>query len=157
MPKQLAARPPLDATAERHVRKLAHSVHAPADWIRHAQMVARSWEGRRTRQIAEALACHPQTVRDHLRACTARGVDGRGMKAGAGRQPRLREPERSTLLALVTLPPLGKPPYELTGELQAPDPRGRARMDAGYADRCRPRTGHARARTGTHGARTVGS
>ena len=37
MPKHLTARPPLDATEERHVRKLAHSMHAPADWIFHAQ------------------------------------------------------------------------------------------------------------------------
>ena len=47
MPKHLAARPPLDATEERQVRKLAHSVHAPADWIFHAKMIVRSWEGQR--------------------------------------------------------------------------------------------------------------
>src|SRR5262249_45264361 len=31
---------------------------------------------------------------------------------------------RSTLLHLVQLPPPGKPTYELTGELMAPDPQG---------------------------------
>jgi hypothetical protein len=40
MPKHLAARPPLDATEERPVRKIAHSYHAPADWALHAQMIA---------------------------------------------------------------------------------------------------------------------
>ncbi len=124
MPKHLAARPPLDALEERQVRKLAHSVHAPADWIRHAQMVARSWDGLRTRQIADALGRHPQTVRDHLRAFNQRGVDGLGMQPGAGRKPRLTEQERSTILALVKLPPPGKPTYELTGELAAPNPAG---------------------------------
>jgi len=52
MPKHLAARPPLDTLEERHVRKLTHSTHAPADWIVHAKIVARSWDGLRTRQIA---------------------------------------------------------------------------------------------------------
>lgn len=121
MPKHLAARPPLDGREERQVRKLAHSVHAPADWILHAQMVGRSWDGLRTRLIADELACHPQTVRDHLHAFNERGVDGLGMKPGVGRKPRLTEQERSTLLALVKLPPPGKPTYELTGELAAPD------------------------------------
>jgi transposase len=85
-------------------------------------MVAHSWDGRRTRQIAEALGCHPQTVRERLRAFNERGLDGLGMKPGAGRQPRLTEVERSTILALVKRPPPGKPTYELTGALEAPDP-----------------------------------
>jgi transposase len=124
MPKHLAARPPRDALEERQVRKLAQSVHAPADWIQHAQMVVCSWDGLRTRPIAEALGYHPQTVRDHLRAFTERGVDGLGMKPGSGRKPRLTEQERSVILALVKLPPPGRPTYELTGELAAPDPEG---------------------------------
>lgn len=53
MPKHLTARPPQDATEERKVRKLTRSLHAPADWIFHAQIVAHSWDGLRTRQIAE--------------------------------------------------------------------------------------------------------
>jgi transposase len=120
----VTARPPVDATEERQVRKLAHSSHAPADWILHAKMVARSWDGRRTRQIAEELGCHPQTVRDHLHAFNERGVGGLGMKPGSGRKPRLKEPECSAILALVQLPPPGKPTYEVTGELAAPDPDG---------------------------------
>ena len=122
MPKHLTARPALDALEDRQVRKLAHSAHAPADWIVHAQMVARSWDGLRTRQIAEALGCHSQTVRDRLHAFNERGLDGLGMKPGSGRKPRLTQLERSTVLALVKLPPPGKPTDELTGELDAPDP-----------------------------------
>ena len=46
------------------------------------------------------------------------------MKPGSGRKARLTEEERSAILALVKLPPPGKPTYELTGELAAPDPDG---------------------------------
>jgi transposase len=122
MPKHITARPPLDAREEQQVRKLTHSVHAPADWIVHATIVARSWDGLRTRQIAEELGCHPETVRHRLQAFNARGLDGLGMLPGAGRKPRLTQLERSTILALVKLPPPGKPTYALTGELAAPDP-----------------------------------
>jgi hypothetical protein len=48
MPKLLRARPPFNAVEERRVRKLAGSRHAPGDWIRRAQMIARSWDGLRT-------------------------------------------------------------------------------------------------------------
>ena len=142
MPKHLAARPPLDAAEERHVRKLAHSAHAPADWIVHAKLVARSWDRLRTRQIAEELDCHPQTVRDRLHAFNDRGVDGLGIKPGSGRKPRLTQLERSTILALVKRPPPGKPTYERTGERAAPDPQAerRARVDPGYVDGGRPGT-----------------
>ena len=66
MPKHLTARPPVDATEERHVRKLTHSVHAPADWIFHAKIVAHSWDGLRTRQIAEVLGCPVNTVKTRM-------------------------------------------------------------------------------------------
>lgn len=122
MPTHLSARLPLDAGEERQIRKLAHSMHAPADWIFHAKLVARSWDGLRTRQIAEELGCNRQTVRERLHAFNERGVDGLGIKPGAGRRPRLTQLERSTILALVKSPPPGKPTYELTGELEAPDP-----------------------------------
>ena len=123
MPTHLAARSPLDTREDRYVRKLIHRTHAPADWILHAKIVARSWDGLRTRQIAEDLGCHPQTVRERLHAFNERGLDGLGMQPGSGRKPRLTEAERSTILALVKLPPAGKPTYELTGELAAPDPQ----------------------------------
>ena len=124
MPKYLTARPPLDATEERHVRKLTHSVHAPADWIFHAKMVALSWDGLWTRQIAEALGCHPQTVRERLQAFNERGFEGLGMKPGGGRKSRLTEHERSTILYLIHFPPPGQPTYEPTGELHVDDPKG---------------------------------
>jgi len=122
MPKHLTARPPLDTNEERHLRKLARSALAPADWIVHAKLVARSWDGLRTRQIAAELHCHPQTVRERVHAFNDRGLDGLGMKSSSGRKPRLTNLERSTILALVKRPPPGKPTYELTGELAAPDP-----------------------------------
>ena len=126
MPKHLAARPPLDALEEQHVRKLTRSVHAPADWVFHAHMVARSWDGLPTQQIAGELHCHPQTVRERLHAFNAHGLDGLGMQPGSGRRPRLTQRERSTILALVKLPPPGKPTYEVTGELTTPDPEADA-------------------------------
>jgi transposase len=124
MPKHLSARPPVDATEAGHVRKLTHSVQAPADWIFHAKIVVHSWDGLRTRQIAEALGCHPQTVRERLQAFNARGFDGLGMKPGGGRKPRLTERERSTILSLIHFPPPGQPTYEPTGELHVDDPQG---------------------------------
>lgn len=124
MPKHLTARPAADAAEERKVRKLSHSVHAPADWIFHAQIVAHSWDGLRTRQIAEVLGCHPQTVRERLQAFNERGFDGLGMQPGGGRKPRLTQQERSTVLALAQFPPPGKPTYEPTGELHVDDPQG---------------------------------
>ena len=68
MPRYLSARPPADQGEARQVRQLAHSRHAPADWIVHAKMVVRSWEGQRTREMAQALGRHPQT---HRRCATA--------------------------------------------------------------------------------------
>ena len=127
MPTHLAARSPLDTREERSVRKLIHRTHAPADWIMHAKIVAHSWDGLRTRQIAEELGCHPQTVRERLHAFNERGLEGLGMKPGSGRRPRLTQRERSTILARVKLPPAGKPTYALTGDLAgdlaAPDPK----------------------------------
>ena len=76
MPKHLAARPAIDATEARQVRKLAHSAHAPADWIFHAQLVVRSWDGLRTRQIAEELGCHRLRVAAQLLSDLARPAAG---------------------------------------------------------------------------------
>src|SRR5260221_14519797 len=110
MPKLLQARPALDAREAHQVRKLATSTHAPADWILHAKMIVRSWEGQRTRGIATALQCHPQTVRERLQAFNARGLEGLGMRPGSGRKPGLGEAERSARIALARTPPPGKLP-----------------------------------------------
>ena len=108
LPKLLAARPPLDAEEERQVRRLARSHHAPADWVVHARMIARRWDGLRTRVIAQELDCHPQTVRERWHAFNERGLDGLGMKPGSGRKPRLTAAERSAVIALVASPPPGR-------------------------------------------------
>jgi transposase len=108
MPTLLAARPPLDAAEERQVRRLARSQHAPADWVLHAKMIVRSWDGLRTRVIAQELGCHAQTVRERFSAFNERGLDGLGMKPGSGRKPRLSQAERSAVIALVASPPPGR-------------------------------------------------
>jgi transposase len=108
MPTLLYARPPLDEREDRQVRKLAHSAHAPADWVWHARMIARSWDGWRTSVIATALGCHMQTVRERLHAFNERGLDGLGLKPGGGRPPRITEAERSAVIALVASPPPGR-------------------------------------------------
>ena len=121
MPKLLAARPPLDAAEAAQVRRLARSLHAPADWVLHARMVARSWDGLRTRVIAEELDCHAQTVRERFQAFNERGLDGLGMKPGSGRKPRLSEAERSAVIALVGKPPPGRLVRYPDGSLEPAD------------------------------------
>ncbi len=125
MPKLLHARLPRDQTEQHQVRKLATSRHAPADWVWHAQMVARSWEGARTRTIASELGCHVQTVRERLQAFNARGRDGLGMPPGRGRTPRLSEAERSAIMARARTTPPGKlVPEPDSGELPAREEEG---------------------------------
>src|SRR4051795_6113758 len=87
MPKLLFARPPVDAVEERKIRKLAGARHAPADWIRRAQIIALSWNGLRVPAIAEALGCSPKAVRYRLARFAADGLDGLGDPPGAGRHP----------------------------------------------------------------------
>ena len=108
MPKLLAARPPLDTAEDCQVRRLARSHHAPADWVWHARMIVRSWDGLRTRAIAEELGCHLQTVRERFHAFNEGGLDGLGMRPGSGRKPRLTEAERSAVIALAANPPPGR-------------------------------------------------
>ena len=126
MPKLLQARPPLDATEERQVRKLAGSRHAPGDWIRRARMIARSWDGLRTGAIAAELGRHAETVRERLTRFNAEGVDGLGDRPGAGRKPRLTEPERSMLVALARSIPPGRPVQRPDGTLTPDDARPEA-------------------------------
>jgi hypothetical protein len=84
MPKILRARAAQDEREDRWVRKLAASRHGPADWILHAQMVVRSWDGQRVEAIAQELGCSPQTVRRRLH----RGLSGE--HRGIGRSPQSR-------------------------------------------------------------------
>lgn len=125
MPKLLHARPPVDETERRLVCKLATSRHAPSDWVWHAKMITRSWDGARTSTIAAEVGSHPQTVRERLQAFNERGVDGLGIKPGGGRRPRLVEAERSAIIALARSTPPGKlVPEPDSGELLAADEQG---------------------------------
>ena len=108
MPKLLHARPPQDTVEARQIRKLAGSRHAPGDWIQRAQLIARSWDGLHTTQIAAELHCHAATVREKLMRFNAQGLDGLGDRPGGGRQPRRTEAERSAIIALVAGPPPGR-------------------------------------------------
>src|SRR3954468_99230 len=126
MPKLLFARPPLDAVEERKVRRLAGARHAPADWIRRAQMVALSWDGVRVPAIAAALGCSPKAVRERLARFAAEGLDGLGDRPGAGRKPRIGQAERSQLIALARSTPPGRLVRNDAGELSAADPDGPA-------------------------------
>src|ERR1700730_8983752 len=72
------------------------------------RLVVESWAGKTPREIAITLSCHPRTVRIHLNRFNAQGINGLGMREGAGRRPRLTELERSRILALVKQSPPGK-------------------------------------------------
>jgi transposase len=126
MPKLLHARPPKDPAEERTVRRLARSRHAPGDWIQRARMIARSWDGLRTTQIAVELGCHPQTVRERLARFAAEGVDGLADRPGGGRPPRLTEHERSQLVALARSTPPGRLRRKADGTLAAAQERAPA-------------------------------
>ncbi len=107
MPKLLHARPAKDADEEAKVRHLAQSRLAPAALSQRVRMIVRSWDGLRTRIIAEELRCHPQTVREHILRFNAEGVAGFLDRPGSGRRPRLAEADRSTIISLVNSPPSG--------------------------------------------------
>jgi hypothetical protein len=72
------------------------------------RLVGESWAGKTPEELAATLHFHPKTVRIHLVRFNAEGISGLGMRQGAGRKPRLTERERSRILALVKLPPLGQ-------------------------------------------------
>jgi hypothetical protein len=86
MPKILQVRAAQDKQEERLVRKLAGSRHGPADWIAHARMVARSWDGEQVEAIAQEVGCSPQTVRRRLHRA------GCGGHRGSGRSTQSRTP-----------------------------------------------------------------
>jgi transposase len=121
MPKLLRARAPQDTAEEQKVRKLANSRHAPGDWIMRARMIARSWDGLRTTQIASELRCHPQTVRERIHRFNEEGLDGLGDRPGAGRKRRITETERSLIISLVGTDPPGRLVRGAGGELEASD------------------------------------
>jgi transposase len=71
-------------------------------------MVAHSWDGLPTIQIAQRLGCHPQTVRERLHRFNAEGVDGLGDRPGPGRPRRISETERGRIIALARSQPPGR-------------------------------------------------
>jgi transposase len=126
MPKILRARVAQDAKEERQVRKLASSRHGPADWILHARMVARSWDGQRVEAIAKELHCSAQTVRRRLHRFDVEGIEGLGDRPKAGRPRRLTAVDDSKIIALVSQPPPGRLVTQRDGTMVARDEQGSA-------------------------------
>jgi transposase len=126
MPKILRVRAPHDEKEEKQVRQLAASRHGPADWLLHARMVARSWDGERVEAIAQELHCHPQTVRRRLHRFDAEGIEGLGDRSKAGRPRRLTVEDDSRLIALVRQAPPGRLVTQRDGTMVARDEQGSA-------------------------------
>lgn len=77
MPKNLRARPTQDEQEARSVRQRAASRHGPADWIQHATIVVRSWEGARVETRAAERHGSVLTLRRRLSCCDTEGFEGR--------------------------------------------------------------------------------
>ncbi len=126
MPKSLRVRAPHDEKEEKQVRKLAASRHGPADWILHARIVARSWDGERVEAIAQELQCNPQTVRRRLHRFDVEGIEGLGDRPKPGRPRRLTAEDDSKLIALTRQAPPGRLVTQEDGTLVARDEQGSA-------------------------------
>jgi transposase len=124
MPKFVRARPPLDDSESRKIRRLAGARHAPADWSERARIVALSWDGLGVPAIAGQLGCHPKKVRRWLHRFNAGGIDGLGDRPGAGRRRRITEAQRSVIIALARSAPPGRLARDADGELSADDESG---------------------------------
>jgi transposase len=119
MPKFLRARPPLDDSEARKIRRLAGARHALADWSGRARIVALSWDGLAVPAIAAQAGCHENTVRRWLHRFNADGIDGLGDRPGAGRKRRITEAQRSAIIALARSAPPGRLARDGAGELSA--------------------------------------
>ena len=126
MPKILRVRTAQDEKEEKQVRKLAGSRHGPADWILHARMVVRSWDGEGVEAIAQALHCSPQTVRRRLHRFDAEGLEGLGDRSKPGRPRRLTSEDDSRLIALVNQAPPGRLVTQRDGSMVARDEEAEA-------------------------------
>jgi transposase len=126
MPKILRVRAAHDEREEKQVRKLAGSRHGPADWILHARMVARSWDGERVEAIAKELQCSPQTVRRRLHRFDTEGIEGLGDRPKPGRPRRLTTQDDSKLIALVRQAPPGRLVTQRDGMMVAREEEGEA-------------------------------
>ena len=126
MPKILRVRAPQDEKEERWVRRLAGSRHGPADWILHARIVVRSWDGERVETIAQELHCDPQRVRRRLHRFDAEGVEGLGDCPKPGRPRRLTAQDDSKLIALARQAPPGRLLTQRDGTMVAREEEGEA-------------------------------
>jgi transposase len=126
VPKILRVRAPQDEKEERWVRRLAGSRHGPADWILHARIVVRSWDGERVETIAQELHCDPQTVRRRLHRFDAQGVEGLGDCPKPGRPRRLTAQDDSKLIALARQAPPGRLVTQRDGTMVAREEEGEA-------------------------------
>ena len=126
MPKILRVQAAHDEKEERWVRNLAGSRHGPADWIFHARMVTRSWDGERVETIAKELHCDPQTVRRRLHRFETEGFEGLGDRPKPGRPRRLTAADDSKLIALVSQAPPGRLVMQEDGTMVAHDEQGSA-------------------------------
>ncbi len=126
MPKILRVRAAHDEREEKQVRTLAGSRHGPADWILHARIVARSWDGERVEAIAQELHCSPQTVRRRLHRFDAEGIEGLGDRPKPGRPRRLTVEDDSQLIALVRKAPPGRLVTQRDGTMVAREEEGEA-------------------------------
>jgi transposase len=124
VPKFLRARPPLDDSESKKIRRLAGARHAPADWSERARIIALSWDGLGVPAIAAEVGCHENTVRRWLHRFNAAGLDGLGDRPGAGRKRRITEAQRSAIIALARSVPPGRLDRDAAGELSAGDERG---------------------------------
>jgi transposase len=124
VPKFLRARPPLDDSEARKIRRLAGARHAPADWSERAQIITLSWDGLAVPAIAVKTGCHANTVRRWLHRFNAAGLDGLGDRPGAGRRRRITEAQRSAIIALARSQPPGRLARDGAGELSAGDEHG---------------------------------
>jgi transposase len=126
MPKILRVRAAHEEREEQQVRKLAGSRHGPADWILHARMVVRSWDGEQVEAIAKDLQCSPQTVRRRLHRFDAEGIEGLGDRPKPGRPRRLTTEDDSRLIALVRQAPPGRLVTQRDGTMVAREEEGEA-------------------------------
>jgi transposase len=119
VPKFVRARPPLDGSEARKIRRLAGARHAPADWIERARIVALSRDGLAVAAIAAETGRHENTVRRWLHRFNAAGLDGLGDRPGAGRKRRITEAQRSAIIAMARSVPPGRLDRDGAGELSA--------------------------------------
>ena len=126
MPKILKVRAPQDEKEARWVRKLAGSRHGPADWILHARIVVRSWDGKRVEAIAQEVGCSPQRVRRRLHRFDTEGIEGLGDRPKPGRPRHLTAQDDSCLIALVRQAPPGRLVTQRDGTMVARDDEAEA-------------------------------